>query len=491
MKGPHFIVVEKPDAMKLKIKNAEVISARRYLTDPTFANLESARIFNLCKSYRYQSKGYYVSLLAQARKHKVIPDTQTIQDMKDQKIAETYSLELDELIQKKLKKIKSDKFTISIYFGKNTATQYGELAKKLFALMRSPLLRADFERDGKWYLTSLRPIPLSEVDERHIEFVEAAADEYFARKNEGRTGPKSYRYDLAILHNPSEKESPSNQGAIENFLWAAKKLGIRAELVTKDESTRILEYDALFIRETTNVNHYTYRFARRAWASGLVVIDHPESILKCANKVFLEEILSRHKIPRPFTAILHRDNLKEVMAQATYPCILKQPDSAFSLGVFKAKDASEFEEKAETLLSKSDLVIVQEFVSSDYDWRIGVLDNKPLFACKYFMAKGHWQILNHAAQNEDDHTGDFQTYPISEVPKAVIETAVKASKLIGDGLYGIDLKQVGDKVYLIEVNDNPNIDEGIEDKVLGDNLYLTIMQFFLDKLNRQRKLDVL
>ncbi|GKT33749.1 hypothetical protein ADUPG1_007500, partial [Aduncisulcus paluster] len=54
--------------------------------------------------------------------------------------------------------------------------------------------------------------------------------------------------------------------------------------------------------------------------------------------------------------------------------------------------------------------------------------------------------------------------------------ALKATALIGDGLYGVDLKHVDDKCYLIEVNDNPNIDSGIEDAVLGDVLYDRIIE---------------
>lgn len=48
---------------------------------------------------------------------------------------------------------------------------------------------------------------------------------------------------------------------------------------------------------------------------------------------------------------------------------------------------------------------------------------------------------------------------------------MKTANLIGDGLYGVDLKQAGDKVVVIEVNDNPNIDCGVEDVYLGDDLY--------------------
>jgi len=493
MSTPQYIVTDKLADIKFNIKNATVISARQYLTEPEFAQLKSAKVFNLCKSYRYQSKGYYVSLLAQARNHRVMPDTITIQDMKDQKIAKFYSDEIDELIQKRLKHIKSDNFKLSVYFGKNISEQYDDLSKKLFAFMSAPLFRADFEKDGSWILKSLRPIPLSEVAESHIEFLQRAADEFFEKKSSNRSAStKNYSYDLAILSNPLEKAAPSNPKALDNFVWAAKKCGIRAEILTKEDlTTSILEYDALFIRETTAVNHHTYRLARRALQEGLIVVDHPEAILKCANKVFLEETLSRLKIARPKTSILHKDNLKELTQNSKYPVVLKQPDSAFSLGVFKATCKEEFSEMADQLLSKSDLIIVQEFVPSEYDWRIGILDNRPIFACKYFMAKGHWQIYNQKAEGTDDFTGNFETIPVEMAPRHIVEASLKAAKAIGDGLFGVDIKQNGKESYFIEINDNPNIDSGVEDKVLGDDIYLLMMQHFLRKLNRQRRLDII
>ena len=49
---------------------------------------------------------------------------------------------------------------------------------------------------------------------------------------------------------------------------------------------------------------------------------------------------------------------------------------------------------------------------------------------------------------------------MEHAPSAVVSTALKAANLIGDGLYGVDIKQVGRKCYVIEVNDNPNIDAG-------------------------------
>lgn len=84
-----------------------------------------------------------------------------------------------------------------------------------------------------------------------------------------------------------------------------------------------------FIRDTTAVNHHTFRFSRRAQAEGLVVIDDAESILKCANKVYLAELLRRpDRIPAPETIIIHRGNWERVPATLGLPFILKQPDSS-------------------------------------------------------------------------------------------------------------------------------------------------------------------
>ena len=84
-------------------------------------------------------------------------------------------------------------------------------------------------------------------------------------------------------------------------------------------------------------------------------------------------------------------------------------------------------------------------------------------------------------------SGGFTTIPVSEAPKHVINKAIKASTLIGRGLYGVDIKQRGNQSVIIEVNDNPNIDAGIEDVFLGFELYRQIMQEFLRRLELKRQ----
>ena len=110
----NLIVVYYVNKWPLNIPNAEVITAKSYLSDPKYNQMKGVRVYNLSRSYRYQSLGYYVSLLAAARGHHPIPNVMAIQDMKSQSIIRFVSDELDDLIQKSLKGIQSNKFTLSI-----------------------------------------------------------------------------------------------------------------------------------------------------------------------------------------------------------------------------------------------------------------------------------------------------------------------------------------------------------------------------------------
>jgi len=104
------------------------------------------------------------------------------------------------------------------------------------------------------------------------------------------------------------------------------------------------------------------------------------------------------------------------------------------------------------------------------------------------MAKGHWQIYNWNS-NTENQEGDFETIQVENVPEDVLNLALKASMLIGDGLYGVDVKEIDGEVYLIEVNDNPNIDSGIEDKVIGNSLYDSIISVIYDRIDNPKKYD--
>jgi glutathione synthase/RimK-type ligase-like ATP-grasp enzyme len=476
-----LLIVDSPKRFPLDVPGAETVSAYQYLTDPQFAQGKGRKVFNLCRSLRYQAVGYYVSLLAEARGHRCLPSVSAIQDIRLAAVVRLAGDDLDDLIQHGLRRIKSEEFELSVYFGHNTAEGHDKLALALFNAFPAPLMRARFEFDGRWRLASVRVIGLAEVPESHRPFVVEQAERYLRRTPRKAKEAPPARFDLAILHNPEDKMPPSNKKALARFVEAGEQTGIRCELIDKSAAGRIAEYDALFIRETTYVDHHTYRMARRAAAEGMVVIDDPQSIVRCTNKVFLAETMSRHRLATPRTLVLARDNAVEGLRSLGFPCVLKQPDSSFSAGVSRVDSEEGLDALLDAAFEKTDLIVAQEYLPTEFDWRIGVLAGRPLFACRYGMAAGHWQIVNHE-DGGDDKYGRFETMSVEAAPKGVVKLAVKAAALMGNGLYGVDLKVVHNKPIVIEVNDNPNIDAGVEDQVLGMELYRRIMQHFFWEL---------
>jgi glutathione synthase/RimK-type ligase-like ATP-grasp enzyme len=411
----------------------------------------------------------------------------TIQDMKAPHVIRVLAEDIEESVQKSLAHIQSNRFELSIYFGKNISKRYDRLSLQIYNLFQAPLLRVFFYRKGnKWKIQNIQVISAKDIPDEHHEYVIEFATRYFSRRISGKKRRHPAPYDMAILINENEKTPPSDKKAIEYFIKAGEKSGFNVELVGKEDIHRIAEFDALFIRETTGVNHHTFRFSQRAEAEGLAVIDDPESIIKCTNKVYLAELLKHHHIPAPETVVFNKHNAEAVLRSMSFPLILKQPDSSYSQGVVKVDSGDDFLKVSTKLLEKSSLVIAQTFMKTEYDWRVGIINGSPIYACRYYMVKDHWQIVSW--NREGDYSeGAGDTIAVEDAPPKVIETALKASRFIGQGLYGVDLKVVNGKCYVIEINDNPSIDHDVEDRIIKDKLYSDIMEVFAERVRKNKK----
>ena len=473
----------------IKMANAQVVPAKDYITQDQYQNDKNLRVFNFCSNYTYQSVGYYVSLLAEARGHKVLPSVSTMQDIFSKSLARVFGQELKDQHFSDFDQEQKNKVVYQVILGCESTGRSTKLSKCLYKLFDAPFVEYTFIKSDTWLLEKVRLMTIDEVRENEkIPFDNIVAFS-LTKKVYSKRQLTNYQYSLAILVNPDEPHPPSDKTALEKFRLTGLANGFYVEFITKDDSHRINEFDALFIRKTTAVNDHTYQIARHAQAEGLVVIDDPWSILKCSNKFYLYERMKKTKVKMPSTRIISSCDFgqTDLLTSLKFPLVVKQPDGAFSLGVFKVENETELIDTCVELLKSSEFVIIQEFVESEFDWRIGVMNNEVLFACKYYMAEGHWQIYNWRGQ-EDKISGNSETCNIDEVPDIVLETALEATLAIGSGLYGVDLKTVNNECYLIEVNDNPNIDSGIEDAILQDVLYDRIIRNIRSMvINKQSK----
>ena len=90
---------------------------------------------------------------------------------------------------------------------------------------------------------------------------------------------------IAMLYDKTLKLSPSNPEAIKKFKWAAQELGMYLDIISKRDGHKLFDYDALFIRDTTSLKHYTYLMSKMAQDLDIFVLDNPRSIRICSDKV--------------------------------------------------------------------------------------------------------------------------------------------------------------------------------------------------------------
>jgi glutathione synthase/RimK-type ligase-like ATP-grasp enzyme len=477
-----LFIVNRLNDWPFNVPGVTVITARSYLADSAYAELDSAQVFNLCATDRYQGRGFYVSLVAEARGHRPRPDVKTLEDFETAQ--PPYPADEPDATPWTVNAGAASRIEIDAYFGRDPERRNDAACERLFAALRAPLVRATFElADARWRLSRVRLLGAGSIPVEHRAFAAESAAAHLAPTK--MRAPKRAAPAIAVLHNEDAPDPPSNAEALARFRRVARDMGMRVDMLRRDDLGRLPSFDALFIRDTTHLGHYTWKFARRAVSLGLVVIDDPDSILKCNNKVYLNELLARHRIPVPKTLIVHRDNVSDVVPTLGLPCIVKQPDGAFSNGVAKIETEQALADVLDAYFAKSELVVAQEWLPTEFDWRVGVLDRRPLYVCKYLMAPGHWQVIKREPGRRVE--GATVALAVGEAPADVVRAAVHAANLIGDGLYGVDLKQVGGRTYVIEVNDNPNVDAGNEDGVLKDALYREVMGVFLRRIRERER----
>lgn len=488
------ILVDRLSDWKWDIEGIEIKSSDAYLSSRGENGTRPVRIINLCRNYEYLSGGYYCSLLAEARGDLPMPTVADIVELSRRNLYAFALPEFNALLQSTCKRLAEppvDDFDLHVFFGYADDARFKRLAAEAFDVFRYPILKLSIAHKGGWVVGAIRPLGLHQItDELAATFEKAVRDftrSYRKQRGDNRKPPL---YDLAILYNPNEKLAPSNMQALERFIKAGRALRVDVDLIQRKDFQRLTEFDALFIRETTAINNHTFRFARKATVEGMPVIDDPMSILRCTNKVYQWEMMKRQGIPTPRTVPLDRRlfrsaNVEHLVEKLGFPMVLKIPDGSFSRGMVKAENRDEVLAATARLFKHSRIILAQEFMYTSYDWRVGILGAKPLFVSQYKVARGHWQIVNHR-EDGSSVAGGFTTMAVDDAPRNVVETALRAAAQMGDGLYGVDIKENDRGVFVIEINDNPNIDYGVEDKVLKGDLYLEVIREFIRRIEANR-----
>ncbi|MCZ7660053.1 MAG: RimK family protein [Xanthobacteraceae bacterium] len=481
------ILVDQPKDFPNAETPHKVITTSDYLARPRLFDMARPKLLNLSRSYAYQSKGYYASLLAEARGHRVVPTVETMLELRETKLYEHALPELEDELNRCARRVDFQaeaEFKLLVCFGIARDPRFEGFGRLLFDWFRCPALEVTVE-PGAWLsIERIRPRNITRLANGEADFLREALHRHTKREWRDPKARTIAKYDLAVLHDPNEKLPPSSLASIKYFARVAEKLSVDVEPITRRQLAELAEYDGLFIRETTSIDNHTYRFARRAWHEGMPVIDDPVSMIRCTNKVFLMELLGANQVPTPQTTILaDTADLPRAMDLLGLPLVVKIPDGSFSRGVYKVASAEEFRRIADELFDETDLLLAQRFMPTAFDWRVGVLAGEPLFVCQYRMARGHWQIVKHGTDGTA-REGGMTTFDLAQAPPEVIDIAMRAARAVGQGFYGVDIKQTDSGFVVMEVNDNPNLEHGYEDQVGKDEIWIKLLRWFIARFEQ-------
>src|SRR5262249_15465903 len=167
------ILVDNPKDFPNADTPHKVILTSDYLARPKLFDLSRPKLINLSRSYNYQSKGYYASLLAEARGHRVVPTVETMLELRQAKLYEHALPEPDGDLTRCAKRADFQpdaEFKFLVCFGIAGDPRFESFGRLLFDWFRCPALEITVE-PGTWItIGRIRPRSLTRLVNGDAEF---------------------------------------------------------------------------------------------------------------------------------------------------------------------------------------------------------------------------------------------------------------------------------------------------------------------------------
>ncbi len=185
----------------------KVITTSDYLARPKlFSTGGRAKIINLSRSYNYQSNGYYASLLAEARGHRIIPTVETMLELREHKLYEQSLPDLQEALTAAAHRARADEtttFDLLFCFGLCQDPRFETFGRLLFDWYRCPALEVTITPGKRWRIDRLRARPLAKLGPQEAEFFRDALHRHTERDWRSPRARAVAKYSLAVLYDPA------------------------------------------------------------------------------------------------------------------------------------------------------------------------------------------------------------------------------------------------------------------------------------------------
>ncbi len=174
-----LIVIHRRKDWEAYYPSEQVITFADYMNSAQVKTAPHTRIINLCRNFGYLTEGYYCSLLAEARGHKVIPSVQTLSDLGKRALYRLHLDDFSETVNKSLQQADVNQpIVLKSFFGHTADTSFNDLSQKLFEAFPCPILEITLRYRKIWEISGLKPLSPAGLDEPDETFFAEALDTF-------------------------------------------------------------------------------------------------------------------------------------------------------------------------------------------------------------------------------------------------------------------------------------------------------------------------
>jgi ribosomal protein S6--L-glutamate ligase len=242
------------------------------------------------------------------------------------------------------------------------------------------------------------------------------------------------------------------------------------------------KYDAIIPRISNNMTRYGTTIVRQFEMAGTYTTASSIAITRTRDKLRSAQILAKHGVPTPKTVVSRNTaDIDDLIDEIGLPCIIKLASGTHGNGVVLAETRRMAKSALQAFYLTNDdgtNILLQEFIkeSAGTDIRAFVVGSKVVASMKR-------QSLDDDFRSNLHKGGEGSVVKLTDEEKKV---AVKAAKVMGLHIAGVDIMRSNRGPLVLEVNASPGF--GIE-KITGRNIAFKIIEYVEQNAKRAIKRD--
>jgi ribosomal protein S6--L-glutamate ligase len=232
---------------------------------------------------------------------------------------------------------------------------------------------------------------------------------------------------------------------------------------------RLEDFDAVIPRIGASITFYGAAVLRQFEMMGVYSLNESVAITRARDKLRSLQLLSRKGVGLPVTGFAHSpDDIQDVIRiVGGAPLVIKLLEGTQGIGVVLAETQKAAESVIEAFMGLTANIMVQEFIkeTGGSDIRCFVVGGKVVAAMKRTAKEGEFRSNLHRG-------GTAEVVKLTPEERS---TAIRAAKIVGLNVAGVDILRSNHGPVVMEVNSSPGL-EGIEG-VTGKDIAGMIIEF--------------